>query len=87
MQAPSMSFCQVLINLFLLISEVFTEFYTGSTHAVSARYLFFGLEGYNALVPWIWTSIVLNVVAVVRNGRFYSVSGLFDRAKRAESVD
>jgi len=30
---------------------------------------------------------VLNVVAVVRNGRFYSVSGLFDRAKSAESVD
>ena len=29
----------------------------------------------------------LNVVAVVRNGRFYSVSGLFDRAKRADSVD
>ena len=30
---------------------------------------------------------VLNVVAVVRNGRFYSVSGLFDRAKYAESVE
>ncbi len=29
----------------------------------------------------------LNVVAVVRNGRFYSISGLFDRAKRAESVE
>lgn len=29
----------------------------------------------------------LNVVAVVRNGRFYSVSGLIDRAKSAESVD
>ena len=29
----------------------------------------------------------LNMVAVVRNGRFYSVSGLFDRAKRAESVE
>ncbi len=29
----------------------------------------------------------LNVVAVVRNGRFYSVSGLFDRAKNAESVE
>jgi hypothetical protein len=29
----------------------------------------------------------LNVVAIVRNGRFYSVSGLFDRAKSAESVD
>ena len=30
---------------------------------------------------------VLNVVAVVRNGRFYSVSGLMDRAKSAESVE
>lgn len=29
----------------------------------------------------------LNVVAVVRNGRLYSVSGLFDRSKSAESVD
>ncbi len=29
----------------------------------------------------------LNVVAVVRNGRFYSVSGLFDRARRAQSVE
>ncbi|HNP63979.1 MAG TPA: amidohydrolase family protein [Woeseiaceae bacterium] len=33
------------------------------------------------------TRAALNVVAVVRNGRFYSVSGLFDRAKRAESVE
>jgi len=32
-------------------------------------------------------SHALNVVAVVRNGRFYSVSGLFDRAKSADSVD
>ena len=30
---------------------------------------------------------VLNVIAVVRNGRFYSVSGLIDRAKSAESVE
>lgn len=29
----------------------------------------------------------LNVVAVVRNGRFYSVSGLIDKAKSAESVE
>ncbi len=29
----------------------------------------------------------LHVVAVVRNGRFYSVSGLIDRAKSAESVE
>jgi imidazolonepropionase-like amidohydrolase len=29
----------------------------------------------------------LNVVGVVRNGRFHSVSGLLDRAKIAESVE
>ena len=52
-----------LINVFLLISEVFTEFYADSAHVASARYLFFGLHGHNALVPWIWTSITLNVLA------------------------
>lgn len=52
------------INMFLLICEVFTEFYTDSAHAASARYLFFGLHGHNALVPWIWTAIGLNTIAL-----------------------
>ncbi len=54
-----------LINLFLLISEIFTEFYADSAHVASARYLFFGLHGHNALVPWIWTSIALNVLGLL----------------------
>lgn len=37
--------------------------------------------------PLVTIEDALNVVAVVRNGRFYSVSGLFDRAKSAESVE
>jgi Ni/Fe-hydrogenase subunit HybB-like protein len=53
------------INMFLLASEVFTEFYTGTSHSVSAQYLFFGLHGYHALVPWIWTAIVLNIIAFI----------------------
>ena len=53
------------VNMFLLISEVFTEFYTGTTHAASARYLFFGLHGYSGLVPWIWTAIGLNSFALI----------------------
>jgi len=53
------------INMFLLISEVFTEFYTDSSHAASAHYLFHGLHGYNALVPWIWSALVLNSFALV----------------------
>ncbi len=52
------------INLFLLGSEVFTAFYTGGTHGVSVEYLFFGLHGYNALVPWIWTALALNLLAM-----------------------
>ncbi len=54
-----------IINLFLLGSEVFTEFYSDSTHGVSARYLYFGLEGYNALVGWIWCSVSMNVAAIL----------------------
>ncbi|TNF22376.1 MAG: polysulfide reductase [Deltaproteobacteria bacterium] len=53
------------INLFLMVSELFTEFYTGSTHLASTRYLWFGLHGKGALVPWIWTSLALNAGALV----------------------
>ncbi len=51
----------VLLNLFMLMSEVFTEFYTGGHHAVSAEYMFFGLHGKTALVPWIWSAVALNL--------------------------
>jgi Ni/Fe-hydrogenase subunit HybB-like protein len=52
-----------LLNLFMVGSEVFTEFYTGGSHTASAQYLYFGLHGHNALVPWIWSAIVMNVTA------------------------
>jgi Ni/Fe-hydrogenase subunit HybB-like protein len=55
----------MLINVFLLICEVFKEFYSGNLHGVSAKYLFVGLHGHHALVPWIWTAIVLNLTAMV----------------------
>jgi len=55
----------MIINMFLLACEVFTEFYTDSAHVASARYLYFGLHGYDALVPWIWTAIGMNVGATV----------------------
>jgi molybdopterin-containing oxidoreductase family membrane subunit len=55
----------VLINLLMLASEIFTEFYTGGAHTSSARYLYLGLHGANGLVPWIWTAIALNVIGTV----------------------
>ncbi len=53
------------INLIMLISELFKEFYAPTHHSESAYYLFFGLEGKTALLPWIWTSIGLNVLATI----------------------
>ena len=55
----------MIINVFLLACEVFKEFYSGTAHGVSAKYLFFGLHGHNALVPWIWTAIGFNLIAMV----------------------
>ncbi len=55
----------MLINMFLLLCEVFTEFYTDSAHVASARYLFFGLHGHSALVPWIWSAIAINSIALI----------------------
>ena len=51
------------ITLVMLASELFTEFYRDTHHSESAQYLYFGLDGKRALVPWIWTSIALNVLA------------------------
>lgn len=53
----------ILVNLLMVASELFTEFYAGGSHTASAHYLFFGLHGHNGLVPWIWTAIALNLVA------------------------
>ena len=55
----------MIINLFLLGCEVFTEFYTDSAHLASSQYLYLGLHGRAALVPWIWAAIAMNVVATV----------------------
>ncbi|MBI2421759.1 MAG: polysulfide reductase NrfD [Candidatus Hydrogenedentes bacterium] len=57
----------LLINLFMLFCEAFKEFYSAALHNASAQYLFFGLEHnghtYDLLVPWIWTAIVMEVIA------------------------
>ncbi len=53
------------INIIMLVSELFKEFYAPTHHSESAYYLFFGLDGKTALLPWIWTAISMNVVATV----------------------
>ena len=53
----------MFINLLLLGAELFKEFYTASVHLAPVQYLFLGLHGHSALVPWIWTAMIFNVTA------------------------
>lgn len=53
------------INLIMLGSELFKEFYRTTHHSLSAQYLFFGLDGKDSLVPWIWTAVSVNVLATI----------------------
>lgn len=53
------------INMVMLASELFKEFYHTTEHASSAVYLFFGLKGHYGLVPWIWTSIGMNLLCTI----------------------
>lgn len=53
------------VNLVMLASELFKEFYHPTHHSLSAIYLFFGLEGHDNLVAWVWLSLGLNVACTV----------------------
>jgi molybdopterin-containing oxidoreductase family membrane subunit len=53
----------MFVNLFFLAADAFKEAYSDTHHFKHMRYLFFGLEGKNALVPWAWLSVFCNVTA------------------------
>lgn len=55
----------VLLNLFMVASELFTALYTGGAHAEAIQYLFFGSHGKTALVPYIWTAVVLDITSAI----------------------
>jgi Ni/Fe-hydrogenase subunit HybB-like protein len=53
----------LFINLFLLGAEVFKEYYSNTIHLAPLEYLYEGLHGHRALVPWMWLSLTFNVTA------------------------
>jgi molybdopterin-containing oxidoreductase family membrane subunit len=54
------------INLFFVAVEMFTGLYSHiPEHMHHFEYLFFGLEGKDALVPWMWTSQALAVMSLI----------------------
>ena len=56
----------MLINIFFLGLELFTAFYSQIPgHMHTFVYLYAGLHGYNQLVPIMWVSSILAVIAIV----------------------
>jgi len=56
----------MILNLFLLLMEIFTAFYSNiPSHMHSFAYLFAGLDGKGRLVPYMWLSVVLSLVAIL----------------------
>lgn len=55
----------MIANVFFLLLEVFTAFYSQIPgHMHSFQYLFVGLEGHGKLVPLMWLSVILAVISL-----------------------
>ncbi len=67
------------INVFFVLTELFTALYSDiPEHVLHFQYLYFGIDGATKLVPWMWISAVLAVLALVLL--------LVPRMRRTESV-
>jgi len=56
----------IIINVFFLVLELFTVFYSGiAEHMHHFQYLFIGLNENTALVPFMWVSVILAVTAIL----------------------
>ena len=56
----------ICVNVFFFLCEVFVAFYSQIPgHMDHIKYLFFGLHGHAAYVPWMWASISLMVIGII----------------------
>jgi len=56
----------ICINVFFFLCEVFVAFYSQIPgHTTHLKYLFVGLHGHGALVPWMWASMILMAAGIV----------------------
>lgn len=53
----------MFVNLFLLGAEVFKEYYSGTEHLIHLQYLFRGVHGHHALVPYATAFVVCGIGA------------------------
>lgn len=53
------------VSVFFLGVEAFTAIYSDMPHHLHAfEYLYVGLHGHDALVPWMWTSAILTITCI-----------------------
>ena len=56
----------ICINVFFFLCEVFVVFYTNiPEHMDHIKYLFIGLHGHGAYVPWMWTSMAFMLIGII----------------------
>jgi len=56
----------LVISIFFVAMEIFTAFYSQiPEHMQSFKYLFVGLHEHYAMVPWMWSAVVLAGVGLV----------------------
>ena len=53
----------MFLNLFLFGAEIFKEYYSNTHHLIHTQYLYSGVHGHDALVPFAWLSLFCSVVA------------------------
>jgi molybdopterin-containing oxidoreductase family membrane subunit len=54
------------LNVFFVLMEVFTAFYSGIPEHISYfLFLYRGIEGNTTLVPWMWTSSILAIISLL----------------------
>jgi len=56
----------IILNVFFFLCEVFVVFYSQlPEHMDHFKYLFVGLHGHGSLIPFMWTSMILMVLAII----------------------
>jgi molybdopterin-containing oxidoreductase family membrane subunit len=56
----------ICINVFFFLCELFTAFYSNiPEHMDHIKYLFVGLHGHGAYVPWMWASFALMIIGII----------------------
>jgi len=56
----------IILNIFFFLCEVFVAFYSNIPgHMDHIKYLFAGLHGHGAYVPWMWASMFLMLIGII----------------------